>query len=187
MTFWQNVYSYFFVDITLLLCPRAYVVLAILLDILITQAIKLPFKKFLISRLPAETQKKINSLFIFVAIGFGVLIVFIYSIAFGFTFSFDAGTSIGLASAVLYDAVTRIFARIKKGEALTSETLTADVSDSAATVNEELKTATATVIEALNVVNTVAKATETEVQELSTEEAKSGGKLEEAIKKVTTK
>jgi hypothetical protein len=182
MNFLKNMYTYFFVELTSLNCPRGYVLLAIVFVVVATQAFKLPIKKFLFSKIKNKTtQKKLNSLFTLLAIGLGVLVSLVYHIALKFDFSVEAGITIGISSATLYEFATRIFARIKNGEDLTAETISLDLADSANTVNDDVVTATTTVAETIDVVTSVVQTSG------STEETKAGGKLEEAIEKITKK
>lgn len=207
---WDNIYNYFFVEMSALHCPKIFIVLAVIAIILVSEAVKYPIKHFATSKIKNDIiRKKVNSAFIILPVVLGVLVSYIYHRVFGFGFSHSAGGTFGLMAAIFYEVFTRLFARVKSGESITGSVIAEDVANSTEAVTgdvlETLSTATSAIKAATQVIKSVGNATATIVEKLPAEKKNdadvekspdptpttapetSGGKLEELIKTLTNK
>lgn len=102
---------------------------AIVVVLILSELAKLPIKHFT-GRIENENlRKKINAVIMLLPIGFGFLASWILTY-FGFGFSITAALVWGTTSQVIYEFVSRVFRRIKNGEAITTDAIKSDLKDS---------------------------------------------------------
>lgn len=102
---------------------------ALVVVLILSELAKLPIKHFTGKIENENLRKKINAVIMLLPIGFGFLVSWILTY-FGFGFSITAALVWGTTSQVIYEFVSRIFKRIKNGEAITANTIKSDLKDS---------------------------------------------------------
>lgn len=102
---------------------------AIVVVLILSELAKLPIKHFTGKIENENLRKKINAVIMLLPIGFGFLTSWILT-CFGFGFSITAALVWGTTSQVIYEFVSRIFRRIKNGEAITTDAIKSDLKDS---------------------------------------------------------
>ena len=102
---------------------------AIVVVLILSELAKLPIKHFTGKIANENLRTKINAVIMLLPIGLGFLTSWILTY-FGFGFSITAALVWGTTSQVIYEFVSRIFRRIKNGEAITTGTIKSDLKDS---------------------------------------------------------
>lgn len=109
--------------------PRWIFWLATFFIIIITQVIKIPIKKYT-SKISNEVlRNKINASIMILPFAIASLGSWILTF-FGFSFSIGAVFVWGTVSQIIYEFISRIFAKVKKGENITNETISSTLDES---------------------------------------------------------
>lgn len=98
--------------------------IVIIAIVVVTQGIKIPIKKFLISKIEnVAIRQKVNLVFMILPDALGICASAILTV-FGYKFSWEAGLMWGTCSQVIYEFVERIVRRIKtkKNDELITDT-----------------------------------------------------------------
>lgn len=97
--------------------------------VVLTQLIKIPIKHFT-NKIKIETnRKRINLMFMIIPFIIGIGISFLLTI-FKFDLSIESGIMCGATSQVIYRFLAKLFARTKKGETITKDTVVKDFVES---------------------------------------------------------
>lgn len=102
---------------------------SIVIVLILTEFIKLPIKHFTDKIENEDVRKKVNSVIMLIPIAFGFAISWILTY-FGFKFSTVISLVWGVTSIAIYEFISRIMKRIKKGEVITTETIATDIKES---------------------------------------------------------
>ena len=101
--------------------------------LLLTQCIKVPFKKFISGKIKNDTiRKKVN--LIFMVLPFGIAIGLNYAFSKWFGFNVYIGMSSGFLSEFLYEFIKTLFAKCK--DKITDEDISEAVKEAKATAKE---------------------------------------------------
>lgn len=124
----DEVLAYFAEVSTKLPCYARYIhIVVIALIIVLTEAIKLPLRKYVIDVkiTNINVRKKVNLVFMILPFILGMSASGIL-VCFGYEFSWEAGLSWGMYSQVAYELIARIILKIKSGEKITNKTIKED-------------------------------------------------------------
>lgn len=117
-------------------------IVVIVAIILLTEAVKIPLRKYIIDVkiTNVNLRKKINLAFMILPFIFGLSASGILTL-FKYPFSWEAGITWGVYSQVVYELIARIFKRIKNNEDITTDVIVDDfteIKDNAEATGEEL-------------------------------------------------
>lgn len=127
----DEVIAYFAEVSTKLPCYARYIhIIVIALIIILTEAIKLPLRKYVIDVkiTNINVRKKVNLVFMVLPFILGLSASAIL-MCFGYKFSWEAGISWGMYSQVAYELIARIVLKVKSGEKITNNTLSEALDD----------------------------------------------------------
>lgn len=102
----------------------------------LTEVLKLPVKHFTDKIQNKSLRNKVNIVIVFIPVALAFAADGLFTL-WGYSFSITVGFAWGGASQVLYEFISRLFARIKKGEDVTGEDVKEDFEDSV----DDVKTA----------------------------------------------
>lgn len=125
----DEIIAYFTAVSAKLPCYARYIhIVVIALIILLTEAIKVPLRKYVldVKITDVNVRKKVNLVFMILPFGLGLTASAIL-MCFGYNFSWEAGISWGMYSQVAYELIARILLKIKNNEPITNETLEEDL------------------------------------------------------------
>lgn len=139
----DEVFAYFTEVSTKLPGYARYIyVIVIFAIIALTQAIKLPLRKYVldVKITDVKVRKKVNLVFMILPFGLGLAASGVLT-CFGYPFSWEAGIAWGVYSQVAYELVARIILKLKNNEEITDAVIADEFNeakDSADTIENKV-------------------------------------------------